>query len=127
MDSQRRERRGSFRIKLCEWLAAAIILTQLGLMARARFFPERFFCWAPHDQQTEYRISATLDGEPIDPWGILRRYAFKSTGVDPRATANLLRNVRVYRQRYGRDELSATQGPFSLRKNCQKNCQKSCL
>ena len=91
-------------------------------MVRARFFPERFFCWAPHDQQTEYRISATLDGEPIDPWGILRRYAFKSTGVDPRATANLLRNVRVYRQRYGRDELSATQGPFSLRKNCQKSC-----
>lgn len=63
-------------------LAIAFLLLQAALMVRAHVVGTRFFSWAPHDMQTEFFITATLDGRPLDDAAIRARYLLPSHGWD---------------------------------------------
>ena len=82
-------------------LGGAILLFQLVMIVYARFVPSRYFCWAPFDMQTEYRLEVTVGGRPLTPDQIRRRYRRPQTGVDNRAAQHIIDIVEGYEQRYG--------------------------
>ena len=85
-------------------LAAAFLLFQVAMIARARFDPARYFCWAPHDAQNEYEIDVTVDGRALTPEETLARYRMPWGWRNPRAMEHVLRVVRQYEVTYGRGD-----------------------
>src|SRR5215218_3920229 len=55
-------------------LGAAFLLLQLGWLLLEQRGPTRYFCWAPNDYMTRYRIEARVGGRPLSRDEILRRY-----------------------------------------------------
>jgi hypothetical protein len=43
----------------------ALLLFQVVMIVYARFVPSRYFCWAPFDIQTEYKLRVTVNGRPL--------------------------------------------------------------
>ena len=70
-------------------LGAALLVLQGGAIVRARFAEDRYFCWAPFDQQTRYSISAEVDGKPLTPAELARRYRRPAKGYDNRSAHHL--------------------------------------
>jgi hypothetical protein len=85
-------------------IGVALLLFQVGAIGYARFSVSRYFCWAPHDSQTEYRIEATLRGAPLSDAQIERRYRLPAKGVEARSIAAVLSVVDQYEETYGRGE-----------------------
>jgi hypothetical protein len=81
-----------------------LLALQAGAVVHARFSSARYFCWAPHDSQTEYRIEAMASGEPLDDATLGRRYRFPPTGVEAYSSQHVLDIVRQYEETYGRDD-----------------------
>ena len=71
-------------------IAAAYLLFQAGAIVYARFVDARYFCWAPFDAQSEYRIEASVDGRPLAPGEIRRRYRRPALGVDNRSIRHVM-------------------------------------
>jgi len=86
------------------YLGIGLLLAQLGAIAYARFVPSRYFCWAPHDSQSEYRIEAELYGKPLDEAAIERRYRISAKGVEARSIGLVLDVVRLYEEKTAPDE-----------------------
>lgn len=63
----------------------------------------RFFTWAPHDQQGRYEISVELDGTTLTPEQVHDRYR-RSRGIDPRAIAHVFNIVEQYETTYGAED-----------------------
>jgi len=70
-------------------LGAILLLLQAGAIVRARFSGDRYFCWAPFDQQTRYSISVDIGNEGLSGDQIRRRYRRPAEGVDNRSAENL--------------------------------------
>ena len=61
-------------------LALVFVLLQAGLVLRSRFATDRFFSWAPHDRQIEYRIEGAVAGVPLSPEQVTYRYGLTPGG-----------------------------------------------
>lgn len=85
-------------------LAAAFLLFQVVMIVRARFHDARYYCWAPHDRQTEYTIEVEIDGRRLTPTEVADRYRDPWRGVNPRSDTHVLAFVRQYEQTYGRGD-----------------------
>lgn len=85
-------------------LGIGFLLLQLALIVHARFIPERYFCWAPFDQCTRYRIEVSIGGKSLDHEAIGARYHIAPDFWDARAAANILSVVRRYETTLGRDD-----------------------
>jgi hypothetical protein len=70
-------------------IGALLLLAQVVPMLRARFAPDRYFCWAPFDQQTKYSIGVSIGGEGLADAQIRQRYRRPAKGVDNRSAHNL--------------------------------------
>src|SRR5437762_12760970 len=81
-----------------------ILLFQLVMIGYARFVPSRYFCWAPYDIQSEYRIDVTIGGRPLTASQIRARYRRPRQGVDNRSIQHVMDVVEQYEQTYGRDD-----------------------
>lgn len=68
---------------------ATLLALQCGAIVRARFAEDRYFCWAPFDQQTKYVISATVGDKPLTGSEIRRRYRRPAEGYDNRSATHL--------------------------------------
>lgn len=66
-----------------------ILALQAGAIIRGRFVPDRYFCWAPFDQQTKYEITVTTGDTKLSRAQILQRYRRPAKGVDNRSAHNL--------------------------------------
>jgi len=73
----------------------AFLLFQVAMMVRARFDPDRYFCWAPHDSQNEYEIVSVVDGRALDRGEVHARYHLPAVGVDPRAIEHIKDVIRA--------------------------------
>lgn len=71
-------------------IGVALLVLQAGAIVRARFADDRYFCWAPFDQQTDYTIAATVAGRPLAAAEIRARYRRPARGIDNRATFHLV-------------------------------------
>ena len=103
-------------------IRTAIALVFLGLqvvmIVRARFDPHRYYCWAPHDQQTTYRYEVRIGGRLLtereavaryrDPWGI----------SNPRAAEHANRFLHLEKGRLWSElaEASEIEGPGADRR-----------
>jgi hypothetical protein len=83
-------------------LGAILLLLQVGAVIHARFVPSRYFCWAPHDSQSEYRIEVLVGGRALPDEAIERRYQLSPSGVEARSIQLVLDSVRQYEETYGR-------------------------
>jgi hypothetical protein len=81
-------------------IGLALLLFQLGAIVYARFVPSRYFCWAPFDMQTEYRLDVTVNGRKLSPPEIQQRYRRPAKGVDNRSTQHLIDIIELAEQRY---------------------------
>lgn len=84
------------------------LLFQVAMIVRARFDPDRYFCWAPHDSQNEYEIAVVAGGRELQPDEVSRRYRLPYRGVDPRAIEHIFDIVRHYEGRLAREPASVT-------------------
>ena len=99
MPAPERQPRPHFLDRLCEVLAALLILAQLGGVVRSRFTDDSFFSWAPHDQRTDFRIEATWRGEPVPGKQIWKRYSLAPRGTDWHAWGDPLSVIQVAESR----------------------------
>src|SRR5262249_28708370 len=82
-------------------IGGAILLFQLGMIGYARFVPSRYFCWAPYDIQSDYRLDVTIGGRKLTAAEIRKRYRRPKQGVDNRSIQHVMDIVRQYEDTYG--------------------------
>lgn len=90
--------------KLRRALGIALLLFQVGAIIYARFVTSRYFCWAPHDSQAEYRIEVVRSGKPLTEDEIASRYRLAPSGVEARSIDAVLSVVAQYEETLGRGE-----------------------
>lgn len=70
-------------------IGVLLLALQVGAIVRARFANDRYFCWAPFDQQTKYAIGLAIGDEGLTEPQIQRRYRRPAEGVDNRSAQHL--------------------------------------
>ena len=92
-------------IRFVRWgFGLALLAFQVGAIVHARFVPERYFCWAPFDQQTDYRLEATVNGRNLTPGEISQRYRRSARGTDNRSYQHIIDIVQRTEQQYHSDD-----------------------
>ena len=71
-------------------IGASLLAAQLLLIGYARTTEARYFCWAPFDMQTDYRLDVKVNGRTLTPREVRQRYRRPQTGTDNRAVRNLI-------------------------------------
>jgi hypothetical protein len=89
------------RIRLGVAIGVAFLGAQGAAFVWAKFVPTRYFCWAPYDQHTFYRISATREGRELAEVEIGERYMIPARGFNSRSYAEIVHLVDQYEQTYG--------------------------
>jgi len=84
--------------------ALAILGFQVAMIVYARFVPSRYFCWAPYDIQTEYRLRVEVNGRELTGREIRARYRRPQQGTDNRSPQHVMDIVAGYEERYGRND-----------------------
>ena len=74
------------------------------MIGYARFVPARYFCWAPYDIQTEYKLDVSVGGRTLTAAEIRRRYRRPKQGVDNRSIQHVMDIVQQYEETYGRSD-----------------------
>lgn len=82
----------------------SFLILQLLLIIRARFVPERWFCWAPHDTQVEYELTVFVNGRELGKDEIFARYHRSQQDRDPRSPENVKDIIRQQGLTYGKNE-----------------------
>ena len=77
-----------------------ILALQAGAVIRARFVDDRYFCWAPFDQQTKYEIGVAIGDESLAPSQVRVRYRRPAEGVDNRSAHNLFDIITRAEQKF---------------------------
>jgi hypothetical protein len=85
-------------------LGSAILLFQLVMIGYARFVPSRYFCWAPFDIQTDYRLDVKIGDRALTAAEIRRRYRRPRQGTDNRSPQHVMDIIEQYEQTYGRND-----------------------
>jgi hypothetical protein len=85
-------------------IGAGLLLFQLVMIGYARFVPARYFCWAPYDIQTEYRLDVSVGGRTLTAAEIRQRYRRPKKGVDNRSIQHVMDIVQQYEETYGRSD-----------------------
>ena len=91
-------------MKLRFILGILFLVLQIASVVYARFIPERFFCWGPYDNQTNYNIAVTIDNKQLSLDEIHERYRYKSHGWEQRTIHNVFAYVSQYEATYGIDD-----------------------
>src|SRR3954451_4346974 len=87
------------------WIIGLSLLTfQVGAIVYAHFVPARYFCWAPFDMQTDYRLEVTVNRRQLSAQEIQQRYRRPAKGTDNRSTQHLIDIIEQAEQRYHPDD-----------------------
>jgi hypothetical protein len=81
-------------------LGLALLAFQMGAIVYARFVPSRYFCWAPFDMQTDYRLEVVVNGQKLTGKQIQERYRRGQTGTDNRSSQHLMDIIQQVEQRF---------------------------
>ena len=81
-------------------LGAILLILQAGAIVRARFANDRYFCWAPFDQQTKYSIGLAIGDEGLTDDQIRRRYRRPAEGYDNRSAQHLFDIITRAEQKF---------------------------
>lgn len=94
-------------MRVLRWsLGLALLILQLCAIVYARFVPSRYFCWAPFDMQTDYRLEVIVNGRHLSPAEIRERYRKPVQGTDNRSFQHIIDIVEQAERRYHPDDHS---------------------
>ena len=85
-------------------IGLAFLGFQVFMIGYARFVDSRYFCWAPYDIQTEYRLNVTVNGRPLTAKQIQARYKRPRAGADNRSPRHVIDILQGYEETYGRND-----------------------
>ncbi|OUS01332.1 hypothetical protein A9Q86_05980 [Flavobacteriales bacterium 33_180_T64] len=91
-------------MKVRFYFGILFLLLQVGLIAYARFIPERFFCWAPYDSHTKFEVFVTINQDTLSLQETETRYNYKMNGWEQRSAHNIFSIITQYEQTYGKDD-----------------------
>lgn len=83
-------------------LGVALIALQIAAIAYARGVEARYFCWAPYDRISLFRLDVEVDGHRLTDDAVQRRYRLRNPRRDNRSIQHLIDIVRQYETTYGR-------------------------
>ena len=86
-----------FHDRIAFGIAAALLIAQGFGVARMLWATDRFFAWAPHDQRTDFVVSASHEGRAVALSEIARRYGLPPT--DWHAAHNVLQTIETAEER----------------------------
>jgi len=89
-------------------VGALLLALQAGAIVRARFADDRYFCWAPFDQQTKYSIDVIVGKEGLVEGQIRQRYRRAPEGYDNRSAHHLfdiITRAEEKFEKYGRSRV----------------------
>ncbi|MFX0557002.1 hypothetical protein ACOCEA_09390 [Maribacter sp. CXY002] len=78
-----------------------LLLIQIGQIIYSRFIPERFFCWAPYDEQTPYLIQVEVNSRMLSENEVSSRYGYGAKRVESRSIHNVFSIIEQYERTYG--------------------------
>ncbi len=92
-----------------------ILSIQLFLIFFYRNQSEAYFCWAPHDQQSVYQLTAEVNGIPLNQKEISNRYHFDTKiywengkaewrRIEARAIGNVIGIIEQHELTYGKKD-----------------------
>ena len=81
-------------------IGIAILAVQGAAIVYARFVPARYFCWAPFDMQTDYRLRVSVNGSALTASQIRARYKRPAAGTDNRSVQHVIDIVEQTERRY---------------------------
>lgn len=85
-------------------IGISFLLIQLSSIVYARFIPERFFCWAPYDEHSHYKINVIINGSDLSAKEVSARYRYTPEGWEPRSMHNIFSIVKQYEVTYGKED-----------------------
>ena len=80
------------------------LVIQVFSVIYARFIPERFFCWGPYDNHSNFEVSVTINHKKLTLEDIEKRYRYKSHGWEQRTMHNIFSLISQYESTYGKDD-----------------------
>jgi hypothetical protein len=95
-------------------IGSAILLFQVVMIGYARFVPSRYFCWAPFDIQTDYRLDVRVGDHKLTPAEIRSRYRRPNRGTDNRSPQHVMDIIQQYEEKYGRDDHARVVMTYSI-------------
>lgn len=85
-------------------VAVSFLAAQVVLVVAAQIDGRKSFAWAPHTTQIAYTIDATVNGRPLTPADVRRRYGLSDFGWEVHSLDNLQEIVRQHARTYGRHD-----------------------
>ncbi len=90
-------------------IGMVFLVLQLSMVIYAHFVPWRWFCWAPNDYMTEYKLDVIIAGRTLTRQEVLHRYRlpgyeFPEFAVIESPPANLIAMLTQYERTYGRND-----------------------
>lgn len=80
------------------------LVIQIILVIYAQFVPERFFCWAPYDEQTSYEINVEINGVALKDEEVGKRYRYGQKRTESRTIHNIISIINQYETSYGKND-----------------------
>jgi len=96
------------------FLAVAFLGGQVLLVVVSQFSEARGFSWAPHTAQVRYTVAVEVDGVPLAPGAIARRYGIPANGWEAHAIQNVKDLIMQHARTYGRHERSTVTMRYSV-------------
>src|SRR5579872_5319400 len=81
-------------------IGLSMLAFQMAAILYARTVPTRYFCWAPFDMQTDYRLAVKVDDQPLTDQEIRLRYKRDAKGTDNRSSQHIMDIVEQTEKRY---------------------------
>ncbi len=91
-------------MKINQLVGISFLAVQVIMIGYARFVPERYFCWAPYDEQTFYDIAVQVEGIPLSKSAIGKRYRYQNRGWESRTIQNIFDLIETYETTYGKED-----------------------
>lgn len=89
------------RITLRKSFISLFFALQIIGIVVTKFSDVKYFCWAPYDEISRYKISVMLEGDKLDSREIQHRYRTSAKGRENRSISNLISVIRQYETTYG--------------------------
>ncbi len=96
----RRKLISSLRKILCIlFLSAQLVAIVYGQMGQARYF-----CWAPYDSISFFRITVIINGRSLSQYEIKQRYRLRNIEVETRSIQHVIDILQQYEETYGKED-----------------------
>ena len=86
------------------YIGLIFIALQVASIFYARCIPERFFCWGPYDNHTQFEVFVEINGQLLSSEQAEDRYQYKMKGWEQRSIYNIFSLITQYEATYGRQD-----------------------